>query len=364
MKEFDFFDETDSELFQELEHMELVNFDPYSIRKNERIEEYEVFHPEEGHMFLHEAAIIAFKGRLFASWYSCPGTRELRGYTPIMERRSRDGGKTWSALTEVCGDKSEKLLFCPPVYHIEDDKLYMLINEMVAPDHIHAMDLYVLNEATDKFEFLWSKPIPFKLNTNILKMDNGKLLIPGRIAEPDGFPVTPAVLIADSGRINSDYRLVKIQENEYISEKVKHEHAECSAILEGEKVYMFCRDDLCRVPVLYISEDFAETWSKAIAHNIPFSNAKIYAGTLSDGRRYVIGNLYPERHKLAIFLTEGKDMVFTKGYMLQDGMSEILQYGQTHSYPSACEAEGKLYIIYSACTSARGAAMSVMPVDL
>ena len=87
----------------------------------------------------------------------------------------------------------------------------MLINEMVSADHIHALDLYVFQEEKDCFEFLWSKPIPFKLNTNVYKMANGKLLLPGRIAELDGFPNTPAVLISDSGKIDDDYIFRKME---------------------------------------------------------------------------------------------------------------------------------------------------------
>lgn len=41
----------------------------------------------------------------------------------------------------------------------------------------------------------------------------------------------------------------------------------------------------------------AETWSDAFSYDIPFSDSKIYAGTLSDGRNYIIGNWYPGREK-------------------------------------------------------------------
>ena len=33
-----------------------------------------------------------------------------------------------------------------------------------------------------------------------------------------------------------------------------------SAIIEGENVYIFCRTDDKRVPVMYISKDNGETW--------------------------------------------------------------------------------------------------------
>ena len=158
--------------------------------------------------FLHETAVIEYKGVLYASWYNCIKV-ELEGYTPICSRRSFDGGKTWSELEIICEDKSGKILYCPPVYGIQDDKLYMFVNQMVSADHMHALDLYVLNNDTDKFEFVWSKPIPFKVNTNVVSLPNGKLMLPGRIAAMDSFPNTPAVLISDSGKIDGEWRLVR-----------------------------------------------------------------------------------------------------------------------------------------------------------
>ncbi len=357
--------EKDIKLYEQLEHMEVSKVDIANLCKSDSIAEYEVYYPKEGSKFLHEAAIIEFKGTLFASWYSCP-EKELEGTSSIIERRSNDNGKSWTEPKEICRDETGKILYCPPIYHIEDGKLYMLINEMVSADHMHSLDLFVLNEETNQFEMLWSKPVPFKLNTNVIKMDNGKLLMPGRIAELDKFPKTPAVLIADNGNIDSDYRLVKIQKDGWVSDETELLHPEISPIIEDGVMYMYCRNDNSNVPLLYISGDYGETWSKAVAHNIPFSNSKMYAGTLSNNRKYIIGNIYPGRSKLVILLTEPDKSVFTEGYILQDGYSDKLGYGDKQwSYPCAYEYDGKLYVIYSVDNEAgRGAVMSVIPIDL
>ena len=122
------------------------------------IETIPVFTPDDSFKFLHEAAIIEFKGVLYASWYNCVET-ELRGYTPICGKRSYDNGKTWAEMEILAQDESCHILYCPPVYGICDDKLYMFMNQMVGADLIHALDLYVLNEQTDSFELVWSRPI-------------------------------------------------------------------------------------------------------------------------------------------------------------------------------------------------------------
>lgn len=301
--------------------------------------------PDDEFGFLHEAAIIEYHGVLYASWYNCP-KYELQGYTPICGKRSYDGGESWTDLEIICDDKTEKIMYCPPVYGICDDKLYMLINQMVAPDHMHALDLYVLNNKTDKFELLWSKPIPFKLNTNVVALPNGKLLLPGRIAELDGFPNTPAVMISDNGKIDANWRLVKIAENGDLADGKKLVHPEISVMCIDNVLYMFNRNDQRRVPLVYISEDFGETWSEALSHDIPYVSTKIYAGNLKDGKNYLVANINEfDRSRLAIYFTDTNGKQFTKKIILFDKNTTNIKNATACHYPSAFESNGKLYII-------------------
>ena len=186
------FNEKDNALFNMLEYREtLRGVDTEKLSFSEKVNSYEVIMPDDEFGFLHEAAVIEYHGTLFASWYNCSVT-ELEGRTPVRGKRSKDGGKTWSDVEVIADDETGKIIYCPPVYGICDDNLYMLINEMVAADNMHAIDLFIYNEETEKFEFLWSKPSVFKLNTNVYKLKNGKLMIPGRVApEIDGFPRSP-----------------------------------------------------------------------------------------------------------------------------------------------------------------------------
>ena len=217
---------------------------------------------------------------------------------------------------------------------------------MVAPDHIHALDLYVLNEDSDKFEFLWSRPIPFKLNTNVVKLSNGKLMLPGRIAEMDSFPNTPAVLISDDGKIDSNWRLVKIAENGNLKDESKLIHPEVTVIEHENLLYMFCRNDMRHVPLVYVSEDFGESWSEEMATDIPFVSTKIYAGTLKDGRNYIICNTDNlDRSKLSIYFSEKNEMVFNRELILFDRESERLPSVTACQYPAATESGNKLHII-------------------
>ena len=297
--------------------------------------------------FLHEAAIIVFESVLYASWYNCK-EKELVGYTPIVERRSYDGGETWTAPRIVVHDPSGEILYCPPVYGICDGKLYMLINQMVSADHMHALDLYVLNNRTDRFELVWSRPIPFKLNTNVMQLPNGKLILPGRIAELDGFPNTPAVMISDSGKIDAEWRVVKVAENGNLSDGSRLIHPETTLLYCDDTLYLFNRNDMRSVPLVYVSKDFGESWSEAMGHDIPYRNSKIYSGMLSDGRFYLIANAdRSNRSKLVLYVSEKNELKFTRQKVLVD--CEVSNDDMIHChYPAAVESNGLLYVIATA----------------
>lgn len=359
---------TDDILFGNMiDSIELLS-DKIENISNIKIESVSIFEPNDRFEFLHEAAIIEYKDVIYASWYNNIKT-ELCGYTPICGKRSYDGGKTWSELEIIAHDESEKILYCPPVYGICDGKLYMLMNQMVGADLIHSLDLYVLNEETDKFEILWSKPIPFKLNTNVVTLPNGKLLLPGRIANLDDFPNTPAVLISDSGKIDADWRLVKISQNGDLPDGSKLIHPEISVIVDRDTLYMFNRHDSSRVPLLYISKDYGETWSNMLSHDIPYIPSKIYTGSLSNKKHYLIANEYVKefvRSKLVVYLTGKDDMLFKTRIVLADYPLESKD-GEPYAchYPAACEYGGKLYIIAtnSYRNAGRGAILFIINLE-
>lgn len=360
---FEFYRPEDRAYAELLPEISLLDMNLDDLKPRADVVHTEVYYPNEEYGFLHEAAVIEYHGTLFASWYNNP-VHELNGRTPIRGRRSSDGGRTWSEIEVLCDDESGKIMYCPPVYGIDNDVLYMLVNEMVSADHIHALNLYRYDEERGIFEKRWSRPIPFKLNTNVCRLPNGRLMLPGRIAEMDSFPNTPAVLISDSGRIDAEWRMAHLQKDGKLADGSSLVHPEISAMIEDGVVYMFCRNDERRVPLMYISRDCAETWEGPFEIDLPFSSSKIYAGDLSDGRHYVIGNLYPGRSRLAVFFAQPGSVKFTEGFMLQDAVSSQLGYGEMWHYPAAYEADGKLYVIYTASVQnpRRGAVVSAIPL--
>lgn len=360
---FDYYDDKDKALADMLPSLSILKCEKEPPMSNET-KIYNVHTPDEQYRFLHETAIIEYHGTLFASWYHSPVT-ELKGRTPVCGRRSKDGGKTWGEIEIIADDSEEKIIYCPPVYGICDDKLYMFINEMTAPDHMHALDLFVFDEHKDRFEKLWSRPIPFKLNTNVVKLSNGKMMLPGRVGELEEYPEIPAVMISDSGKIDAEWRLVKVQEDNKLPDGEVYQFPETSVITIDNKVYMFCRNDKRLVPIIYLSEDNGENWSKPMTIDIPFIHSKICSGTLNDGRNYVIGNIIDkERSKLAVYFSEKGSMCFTSGVLLTNGAMPGFEKATQWHYPLAVETDGELKIICSVSyeDKSRGAALITVPI--
>jgi hypothetical protein len=224
----------------------------------------------------------------------------------------------------------------------------MLVNEMLAADHIHALDLYVLNCDTGKFEFLWSRPIPFKLNSNVVRLPNGKLMLTGRAGQLDRFPNIPAVLISDSGRIDDEWRMVKVAESGELPDGTQLVHPESSVMCRDNTLYMFSRNDRRRIPLVYISEDFGESWSDAFVHDIPYVSSNIFCGRLTCGRHFIICNTDKHnRSRLSVYFTDVGGNELALKLVLFDNEDAPHDGAEACHYPSACECDGKLYIISS-----------------
>ena len=119
-------------------------------------------------------------------------------------------------------------------------------------------------------------------------------------------------------------------------------------------IIMFWRDEGCSER-LYVntSPDGGRTWTRPVISDFPDSMARVYAGRLSDGRYYLVGNSYPkllDRMHLMISISED-GYKFGKMFTLLDDPSaqrtKGLLKGHGYQYPCCLADKDKLLVAYS-----------------
>ena len=169
------------------------------------------------------------------------------------------------------------------------------------------------------------------------------------VATADRRSKGPVFLIFDDGPL-SPPRVIDIP----LPEKDLPLH-ECTWYETADrKLWMLLRDETASLRLrLSVSDDAGETWSVPVMTNFVDSMSKVFAGSLPDGRIYVINNAYPQvlnRDRLMITLSrDGK--VFDRMFILDDTPSRVrvLGYlkGRGHQYPHAVVHDGRLFAVYS-----------------
>jgi hypothetical protein len=120
------------------------------------------------------------------------------------------------------------------------------------------------------------------------------------------------------------------------------------------RIWMYQRDSSisCRLGLTW-SDDGSETWSDLIRTDFPNTYSRAFAGRLTDGRCYIVGNNYDifldRRHLLIAISDDGR--LFDRQYTLVEGNTTRRINGRHKEdgfhYPN-CFADGdKLFVIYS-----------------
>jgi len=120
------------------------------------------------------------------------------------------------------------------------------------------------------------------------------------------------------------------------------------------RIWMYWRDEAASLRLyLSLSEDDGNTWTPPTITDFPDSVSRVYAGRLSDGRFYLIGNAYPkllDRMHLMIAISED-GAKFSKIYTLLDDPTAQRVRGTLkldgYQYPCGLVDGDKLLIGYS-----------------
>ena len=106
-----------------------------------------------------------------------------------------------------------------------------------------------------------------------------------------------------------------------------------------------------------------------MSHDIPYVSSKIYAGNLSDGKKYITANIEEfDRSKLAVYFTDTNSNCFNKRVVLFDKKTAGKEGAVACHYPAAFESNGKLYIIATLgyedmVSGARGAVLFIVDIS-
>jgi hypothetical protein len=308
--------------------------------------------------FLHDPAIEVHKGELFAAWYNCP-KQEIVGESLIRGRRSKDGGRTWGAVEVIASDTSgDGTHYVPAQLLSHGGVLHAFVGTMKGGhDLIKSCAVYVLDEATNRWQPRGEIADLFLPNCQPIKMADGNWIMAGRAASRFGVkPFIPAVAISKEDDLTGRWNVVPLQ-----AEMTPAHCPETTVWVEGSMLLALTRNNTGAVPFVYASQDYGRTWNAVEQHPFTASSAKLYAGHLPSGERYVVFNLPPDRRTLVIQVSRPGELAAEKMWRVQARTAS--DSPTAFHYPCAIEYEGRLFVLYTVgFSSPRQCELAIIPI--
>jgi len=317
------------------------------------------------YQFLHDPAIEFHKGELFASWYSCP-EKEIVGESLIRCRRSKDSGKTWSALEVIAEDTSRDGTYYVPAQLLSHGSvLHAFVGKMKGHDLITTCAVYALDEATNRWQPRGEIADLFLPLCQPVKMADGNWIMAGRVASRFGVkPRIPAVAISRGDDLTGRWQVVPL-----LAEELSTAHCpETTVWVEGRDLLAITRNETGAVPFVFASHDFGRTWSAVKDHAFTASTSKLYAGHLSTGQRYLVFNQPKEgekgfnsRETLVIGVSRPDETTLAKTWIVQNHSTS--DRPTASHYPCAIEHDGRLFVLYTAgAAGLRQCELAIIPI--
>jgi len=314
-----------------------------------------------GYHWLHGVALAWHDGRLISSF----GHNKGKENTAEEEARgsvSTDGGKTWGPLFTIrSGDQS--LGVSHGVLLSRGGELWSFNGAFYDNFQRTHMRAFKMSDSPEGWE-----EVPIKIGDGFwplqepLKMEDGNWILSG-IVVGKGYPDIkrnlPAVAISKGDDL-TDWELITIPPGDDLRQpKI---WGESTVIVNGPRILNVSRWNQSTPSALAAtSEDFGRTWTPLAETDLPMAASKPYAGTLSDGRNYLISSTSADggnsRRPLTIALSRPGEFAFTRLYVIRHAVADGLPDSQPDSalsYPYAIEHDGKLYVGYSNNGGRRG----------
>lgn len=296
--------------------------------------------------FLHDLAITYHNGTLYEAWYNSTSA-EICGSSLIRGRFSRDEGQTWSEPFCVIGKISDAEEHYVPInFFPHNGKLYAIITEMAGKNMTVSLDLYEQQE--DPFA-QWKKVSKisegFICNAPPVLMDNGSYIMAAWVPMKEESPAFPVILISQGQDIQKEWRCIFLYDPLHPN-AIRLRCPETTVYVEGNRITAFARNDE-GPSCVFRSDNYGEKWSAPCTNAMNIGNSKIFAGKLSNGKKYIVYNEergYFVRTLLVIAVADAGSDEFSRVYRVFEGDDEQIGRGKIWFYPCAYEHGGYLYV--------------------
>lgn len=336
-----------------------LNGEPETVRVDVRI----VQRADAEFPFLHDTMVVPLAGRLLLAWYHC-SEDEIQGRTVIRGRWSSDGGESWSEPELIAEDPSGRLHMVPVTFSEYGGEIWAYVTEMTG--HDRPTGYRCVRYHGGAWETVCRRDDLVLFNTLPQTLGNGEWIVGGRAAyAPGAHPEIPVVAVSRP-QSPADWRVVRLP-GPWDRGTFPLRYPETALWADGNRISAFVRNDAGPAQV-YESEDFGRTWSGPTDCGFPIAPAKLCAGSLPDGRRYLIFNARTDAndrsHLVMAIRRRGADG-FERVLTLVRGEDRSINAGPYWHYPCACVFGDTLYV---SCTSsgegvARHAALLRVPLD-
>ena len=313
------------------------------------------FEPErDGYYWLKGVALARFQDQWIASFGHNTGQTGENNSTEVANARiSRDGGVSWGPLLTI-DDPPGDLATSHGVFLVHGEKLWAFMGSFYGKGRPGGR-VHTRAFVADAASFQQGRPVwqrrgvvawdGFWPLQEPLRMDNGDFIVAGAsVGGGQGGNTVPAVALVDGQELTA-WTVIRIPASMPI-------WGESTVVVQGANARLVARSSKTLLRALVASSgDYGRTWDALAESNLPMADSKPYAGTLSDGRHYLINTICADvaatgRNPLSLLIGPPGEMSFCHAFSLLDARRPLPgAEGYTQwAYPYAVEWEGCLWI--------------------
>lgn len=320
--------------------------------------------------FLHGVAVVYHRGTLYCAWANSPidenSTDEV-----LRSRKSNDDGRSWSEPELIGPGYSDERNHSHCSFFSHDGSLWAYaasFSKLNSKGKVFPRlrtEAFKLDESTGRWQNNGIAVENFWPYEEPKRMANGAWIMGGQDSDAN------CIVAISDGEDFSKWKEIPLPSPEGIPLRF----GETTTYAERDEIVAVIRYRSSLAPsipqqvaVVSISNNYGDSWSEAIASNLPAGDSKLYAGLLSDGRRYLVYNADTEARRSTLVVATGKpgERVLSRVWRIQHGYPpeprrDGFAKGKQWSYPYAYEHDGDLIIGYS--VSKEDACLSWVPIE-